>query len=306
MIEHLADPSTGISTSRPDHDIRLIVNADDFGISEPINNGIVEAHRTGIVTATSLMAVGRAFDQAIAWCRAVPTLDVGVHLTLVAEKPLLHKRTSLSGDDGYFPANIGLLLKRLLEGRIRLADIKAEWAAQIQRILDRGIRITHLDSHQHVHALPGVARLTLDLAHHYRIPFVRIAYEDILPDRPLNLHALSRVMGAVILRASCMTSGLMGGRARKFRSSRFLGFQEGGNLNLARLKRRLRSLRPGGVYELMCHPGFTPGEPDVAAWNYRHEMELSALSSPAIQSEIARHGIQLCSFADLVEPLPKQ
>ena len=67
--------------------IRLIVNADDFGISERINEGIVLAHRLGIVTGTSLMAVGRAFEQAVKWCRAFPSLDVGVHLTLVAESP---------------------------------------------------------------------------------------------------------------------------------------------------------------------------------------------------------------------------
>ena len=279
--------------------IRLVVNADDFGISSRINEGILLAHQAGIVTATSLMAVGRAFEQAVQCCRAVPALDVGVHLTLVAERPLLPHRSSLTGDDGRFPASAGAFLRRWLTGRIRRADVQAEWSAQIERALDHGIQVTHLDSHQHVHILPGLADLSLQLAARYNIPFVRVPVEDLREDRWPSLHGINRMLGATALRASWTLARLAGARAVKHRPLRFLGFQAGGRLDDLCLQRLLRALRPGRAYELMCHPGLTPDEPDVKRWQYNHEKELQALTSPAIRSEIAARGIELCNFKDL-------
>ncbi|MFH0725361.1 MAG: ChbG/HpnK family deacetylase [Pseudomonadota bacterium] len=278
---------------------RLVVNADDFGISQSINDGIARAHREGIVTATSLMAGGRAFDHAVAWCRSLPTLDVGAHLTLVAEKPLLKKKSTLTGADGRLPPSIRVLLGRLWGGRISRADIQAEWSAQIERILASGIRVTHLDSHQHLHALPGIGRLTLNLARDYHIPFVRVPIEDRMAPRSLTRQSLFRSAEAMVLRGSCLFSGLNRRSAGEFPPPQSLGFQEGGSLDLARLQRLLRSLRPGRVYELMCHPGLTPVEPEVKRWRYHHREELGALSSPVIRAEIAARNIRLCTFAEL-------
>jgi len=294
-----ANPAGGMAGPGHLSTIRLIVNADDFGISERVNAGIVMAHRAGIVTATSLMAAGRAFEQAVQWCRMLPSLDVGVHLTLVAEKPLRPKGSSLTGSDGRFPISIGAFLQRCLAGRIRLSDVQAELSAQIERVLDQGIRPTHLDSHQHVHALPVISALTQRLAARYGIPFVRVPVEDGRTGRPQNLHGISRMLGSMFLKASWAAARLGGAGGRKAPPLRFLGFQEGGRLDHERLQRLLRSLRPGRVYELMCHPGFTPDEPDVKRWNYRHEIELQALTSRLIRSEITARGIQLCSFKDL-------
>jgi len=279
---------------------RLVVNADDFGISERINAGILQAHREGIVTATSLMAVGRAFEHAVHLSRTVPALDVGVHLALVAEAPLLRCNSSLSGTDGRFPASASALACRWLTGGIRKADVRAEWSAQIERILEHGIRVTHLDSHQHVHVLPGLYGLVLDLAARYDIAFVRVPVENIRADGPPSLHGMARVMGSTILRLLWMIGRRRGAGPAKRRSLRFLGFQDGGRLDPVRLRCLLDRLRPGGVYELMCHPGFTPDEPDVQSWAYRHEVELRALTSPSIRSEIAARGIRLCNFKDLM------
>ncbi|MDO8941734.1 MAG: ChbG/HpnK family deacetylase, partial [Desulfobacterales bacterium] len=280
--------------------IRLVVNADDFGLSTRINEGILLAHRAGIVTATSLMAVGRAFEQAVQCCRTVPALDVGVHLTLVAERPLLPHRSSLTGDDGRFPASAGAFLQHWLTGSIRRADVQAEWSAQIERVLDHGIRVTHLDSHQHVHILPGLADLSLRLAARYNIPFVRVPVEELRGDRWPSLHVIKRMFGATVLRAFWTLARLTGAKDAKYRPLRFLGFQDGGRLDDLRLRRLLRALRPGRAYELMCHPGLTPDEPDVQRWQYGHEKELQALTSPSIRSEIAARGIQLCNFKDLM------
>jgi predicted glycoside hydrolase/deacetylase ChbG (UPF0249 family) len=279
--------------------IRLIVNADDLGVSERVNEGIVLAHRSGIVTAASLMAAGRAFGHAVQCCRRVPELDVGVHLTLVAENPLLQRMSSLTGDDGRLAPSVGVFLQRCLAGAIRMADIQAELSAQIERVLDHGLRPTHLDSHQHVHALPRIAQLALRLSDRYRIPFVRVPVEEPRIDRPLGRHALFRCAGAMALRTSWTMARLSGARTAERRRLKFLGFTEGGRLTQTRLHRLLRTLRPGPTYELMCHPGFAPDEPDVQSWNYDHEQELRALTSAAIRSEIAARGIHLTNFKSL-------
>jgi len=280
----------------------LIVNADDFGISKAVNDGIAEAHCKGIVTATSLMATGRAFDHAVALCRTFPGLDVGIHLTLVAEKALLGQNSSLAGKDGRFPDDFHKFLKRFFCRRIRLSDIRAEWEAQIRRILDCGLRVTHMDSHQHLHALPGILRLTVDLARQYQIPFVRIPLEDRLLIRPVTAHGLVRMAGAMALGASFRLAR-MHGQAAGFPSPRFLGFHEGGRLNPENLEGILEALKPGRVYELMCHPGFTPEEPGIRSWNYGHHTEFKTLTSPEVRSLITARRIRLCSFADLSDGL---
>jgi len=276
---------------------RLVVNADDFGLTPRINEGILHAHRQGIVTSTSLMAVGRAFEHAVHCCRTTPALDVGVHLTVVAERPLLAK-TSLSTQDGQFPASAGAFLRRWFRGGIRRADLEAEWSAQIEHVLAQGIRVTHLDSHQHLHILPGLADLSRRLAARYHIPFIRLPMENPWrwewPDR----HAFNRMCGAAVL-GGCGLLAHLTARQPTPRSLRFLGFHDGGRLDCPRLARLLRSLRPGQSYELMCHPGLSPDEPDVRDWGYQHETEMLALTDPAILSEITNRDIQLCSFAGL-------
>ncbi len=135
----MSDAPSPSAPAPPRRPVRLVVNADDFGVSERVNSGIVHAHREGVVTATSLMAVGRAFEHAVRLARAVPDLDVGVHLTLVAERPLRPEGRSLTGTDGRFPPGAGAFTLGWLTGRIRRADVEAEWSAQIERVLASGI-----------------------------------------------------------------------------------------------------------------------------------------------------------------------
>ncbi len=281
--------------------IRLVVNADDFGILTGINDGIVRAHLEGIVTSTSLMAVGEAFTHAVECCLAVPTLDVGVHLTLVAEKPLLPGQSSLTESDGRFPAGAGALMQRWLLGGIRMAEVQAEWSAQIERVLDHGIRVTHLDSHQHVHALPWLADVSRQLAARYHIPFLRVPIERPRLAWLASRHGTKRVLGALALRVCGVLAGLTKNGAGSSQPLRFLGFQDGGRLDDRRLQFLLGHLRPGWAYELMCHPGLRPEATGVQNWEYHHEVELNALTRPGIRAEIAARNISLCSFADLAK-----
>jgi predicted glycoside hydrolase/deacetylase ChbG (UPF0249 family) len=280
-----------------------VVNADDFGVSERVNAGIVGAHREGIVTATSLMAVGRAFEHAVGLLQGAPSLDVGVHLTLVAERPLRQAHSTLAGPDGRLPPGAGAFAQRWLSGRIRRADVEAEWSAQIERVLESGIRPSHLDSHQHVHVLPGLLDLARELAGRHGIRFVRLPVEGRRLDRPVTLHGLTRLLGAGAIGAFAALSALRRPGPPGLPPPRFLGFHDGGRLDETRLRRLLAGLRPGGVYELMCHPGLTPEEEELQRWGYGHEMELQALTSPAVRADLERRGITLCTFKDLTSSI---
>ena len=155
--------------------LRLIVHADDFGMSEAVNLGILEAHERGIVTSTSIMATAPAFEHAVAVAKSRPSLDVGVHLTLTEQRPLIGAEAgaSLVGPDGRFAPHLVQFAVRYLRGKVSLAEVRAELDAQIRRVRDAGIAVSHLDGHQHVHVLPGIAAIVADLAAAHGITAVR-------------------------------------------------------------------------------------------------------------------------------------
>ena len=126
--------------------LKLIVNADDFGISDAVNRGIVEAFDGGIVTSTSLMATGDAFEHAVELARGRPGLAVGVHLVLTEHRPLIgaSAAASLVGRDGAFAPHLAQLLRKRLRGGVSLDEVRLELDAQIRRVREAGISISHV------------------------------------------------------------------------------------------------------------------------------------------------------------------
>jgi predicted glycoside hydrolase/deacetylase ChbG (UPF0249 family) len=174
-------PSTGCAPlGRASKIRRLIVNADDLGLSPAVNRGIIELQAAGIVTSASLLmnlpATADALDRT-----ADGRLDVGVHLNLTVGRPLSGPAPGLVGRDGRL-APLPVVVRRLLRGELRLATVEREWAAQIEALLATGRRAAHLDSHQHLHALPGLLGLAGRLARRYDIGALR------LPGHGLVLH----------------------------------------------------------------------------------------------------------------------
>lgn len=274
---------------------KLIVSADDFGLSCRVNAGIVDAHRNGIVTSTTLMATGGAFEDAVRLCGENPELDVGVHLTLVGERSVLPRERipSLVDESGRLPADVFAFARDYVRGRIRLADIRAELNAQFERVRSAGVNLTHADSHQHVHMLGGILETTAELCVAHGVRHLRRAAEHVgrqlmcgkpMPQRLVQLGAVRMVA------------------LRRWPDSvrctdRFYGFYSGGRLDESHLAAVIRSMRPGIVAELMCHPGHY--EPDYAAWRYEWETELAALKSPRIKSLLEERGVSLARFRDL-------
>ncbi|MCC6202524.1 MAG: ChbG/HpnK family deacetylase [Gammaproteobacteria bacterium] len=268
--------------------LELIVNADDFGLTAAVNRGIIEAHRNGIVTSASLLATGAAFEDAVQLARATPTLAIGVHLALCGQRPLsaADQGSSLVTTGGELPGDVFRLAARLLRRRVAASEIERELDAQVQRVRDSGLAIGHLDGHQHVHVLPGVAAIVARLARAYGIAKVRYPAE---PLRGFALRHPRRLAEQLALRAASAAVPLRGLR----RADSLAGFPFAGRLDEANLLTLLRRLPGQGRVELMCHPGHDDPASPYRAWRYRWRQELEALCSERVRVWLDGHGVRL-------------
>ena len=239
---------------------RLIVNADDFGFNRDVNAGIVEAHRQGILTATTLMANGNAFDDAVALARENPSLDVGCHLSLV-------QGCSVVDPSRRLPPTIAAFLRALIR---RELNVYKEGYAQLSKLHAAGIRPTHIDTHKHTHLLPPVLDAVIKLANEFEIPWIRRRF--ITPS---------------------VTNGLRGLKT----TDHFIGFLLTGKLNTENLARTLSKL-PEGLTEFMCHPGKMGPELQASRTRLKEsrEIELAALLSPKVRQAIEQRGIELVNY----------
>lgn len=276
---------------------RLIVHADDFGLSRSVNEGILEAHCRGILTSASIMASGEAFDHAIQLVRATPTLDVGVHLTLTEERPVLGRADipTLLNEQGLFHANPGVFMQRYLSHRISLDDVQCEFDAQIGRVVEQGIRISHLDGHQHLHMVPGIRRVVGELAKKYAIPAIRFPRERLQGYMFRDVENWSRLVQQCVLNWVCSIAVIPGA----MQPDHFVGFAFGGRLTKTNLFTVLQHLPETGTCELMCHPGHSDPQSPRVHWGYRWQEELEALTDPEIRQFIESKGIRLVSYGAL-------
>src|SRR5271154_5496733 len=160
---------------------RLIINADDFGLTPGINRAIEELHQAGALTSATLMAGGHAFDHAITIARANPSRGVGCHIVLTDGVPVSPPQNipTLLGPDGKtFRTSLVDFLQALLRGKISEDDIRREALAQIQKLQRAGIHITHIDTHKHTHLFPAVTRPLLQIAEQYSIAAIRHPFEQ--------------------------------------------------------------------------------------------------------------------------------
>jgi chitin disaccharide deacetylase len=272
----------------------LVVNADDYGLTEGVSRAILRAHREGIVTSTSVLTVAPAFASTACWLGDRPDLGLGLHLAAVGEDPpLLSAREipTLVDDRGHLDLSWRRFLPRAAAGRVDLAELSAEFEAQYQAFTDAGLAATHLDTHQHLHLWPPIGRLVLELATRWGIGAARAP--------------MSSGRGP--------TGLVVGGLGRRFRrrarsagirvTDRFAGFDEGGSLALPVLLETIEGLAAGGgpSAELGLHPG-EHGDADLARyrWGYHWGDELDAVCAPAARAAVDRSGFRLGTYADLV------
>jgi predicted glycoside hydrolase/deacetylase ChbG (UPF0249 family) len=266
----------------------LVVNADDFGFTPDVNQGIVEAHRRGILTAATLMANGDAFEDAVQLGRETPSLDIGCHLVLVGGVSLVSGKP--------YPLTVGALLRALVSRDIRPYE---ELRAQVRRICDAGISPTHLDTHKHTHLAPPVLDAVARIGAEFGIPWVRRPF-----DFPMNagqggvpwlkrftsdsLGLLRRRFHRVLDRHGCKTT------------DHFAGFQITGRFRAAEVVALLDAI-PAGTTEFMCHPGRCGEALRAARTRLKdsRERELEALVAPETRDAIERNGIKLARYREL-------
>jgi len=245
-----------------------------------VNSGIVEAHRGGILTATTLMATGAAFDDAAGLARENPSLDVGCHLVLVGGSP--------------FPPTVSSLIQALLLKRIHVYD---ELRAQVEKILNAGIVPTHLDTHKHTHLLPPVLDAVARLGQEYKIPWVRRPFDFPMHASgvPWTRRVVTRGLGSLRGRFQRVLT------AHGCRSTdHFAGFQITGHYDAAELAALIAKL-PEGSTEFMCHPGHCTEELSAARTRLKESRaeELNALTSLVVKNVLRSSGVELVSYRQL-------
>jgi hopanoid biosynthesis associated protein HpnK len=286
---------------------RLIINADDFGLTSGVNRAILEAHGHGVVTSATLMANASAFSEAVQMAQSAPGLGVGCHVVLVDGAPVSNASQVSSLVRGHsqngarFRDGLGYFVVRAFSGRLEPAQIEAEVAAQIGKIQATGITVSHLDTHKHTHMLPQVLRPLLRAAQACGVKALR---------NPFEVIQITQLAARPILWKRWLEVGVLRGLAGKFRQAAkeagmhtpdgTLGIVATGALD-ERLFHALVERLPEGTWEFVCHPGYN----DAALQGVRTRLkesrmrELQLLTSPAIRGLLADGGIELISYREV-------
>jgi chitin disaccharide deacetylase len=293
---------------------RLIVNADDFGFTSGVNRAIVEAHTRGIVTSSTLMANGPAFEEAVKLAKTVPRLSVGCHVVLIDGQPLLDSEklpslTTAQNGGNRFRDSLKAFAARALSGRLDSDEIEAEVTTQIRKIQSTGISVSHIDTHKHTHLFPAVLRPLLRAARACGVHVVRNPFG---PRRPLR-------SGELLARPNLWTRyaevRILRALAGKFRRT---AKQEGfvtpdGTIGVIvtgaldeRLFRHITAIIPEGTWEFVSHPGYNDEDLQRANTRLRssRETELRVLTMPEVRELVLNSGIELISYRDLLLQKP--
>jgi len=289
---------------------RLIVNADDFGFTAGVNRGIFEAHSRGIVTSSTLMANGCAFEDAVGLAKSVPRLSVGCHIVLIDGEPVLDAAvlpsiTSARSGGARFRDGIKSFAARALTGRIDPGEIEAEASAQIRKLEAAGIPVSHVDTHKHTHLFPAVLRPLLRAARACGVHAVRNPFG---PRQPLKSSDLltrpnlwARYAEVRILRTLAAKFRDTARRDGMITPDGTLGIVVTGALD-EKLFRAIGEIIPEGTWEFVCHPGYNDDDLKRATTRLRQsrETELSVLTTPEARELLSHQGIELISYLDLI------
>jgi chitin disaccharide deacetylase len=285
----------------------LILNADDFGLTPGVNEGIIRAHLEGILTSATLMANRLAFDDAVERARATPTLGVGCHLVLVGGPAIapVEKAGSLVDAEGRLPPTLANFMTRVSCGMIRRTHIERELHAQIAKIRAAGIEPTHLDTHKHTHVHPRVMEALGKVAHETGISRVRNPFESIHDSwrttRGLNGGFRRQLISAAAARTVTPFFHSISRKYALLSPGRFLGVALTGQTTSSALREMFASLEDGRT-EIMLHPGIC--DADLAQTGSRlqaqRQNELTALLDQELKGVLAQRDIRLISFRELI------
>jgi len=286
---------------------RLIVNADDFGYTSGVNRAIVEAHTQGIVTSSTLMANGAAFGEAVALAQKAHRLSVGCHVVLIDGEPVTEaSRLPTLAKSQRFRDGLKTFAVRSIAGRMSAAEIVEEATAQISKIQDNGIKISHFDTHKHTHLFPNILRPLLRAAAACGVRAVRNPFGPRLPLRSSHLlrhpNLWTRFAEVRILRGFAGRFREAVQRAGFVTPDGTLGIEVTGTLDET-LFHAIAENIPEGTWEFVCHPGYNDADLQASKTRLREsrETELRVLTLPGARQALSRKGIELISYRELVE-----
>jgi hopanoid biosynthesis associated protein HpnK len=281
---------------------RLIINADDFGLTSGVNRGILESHHKGVVTSSTLMACGAQFDQAAALAAHAPRLSIGCHVVLVDGSPQLSgdqvSSLTASGSVARFRESLISFAGLAVAGRLDQEQIENEVTAQIRKLQASGITVSHLDSHKHTHMFPVVLKAMLRAAKNCGVRAIRNPFEPLVFakigswKRQFQLKILQRYRAT--FRQELAETGMV-------TPDGCIGIAATGGLTLATFQSLIKNL-PEGTWELVSHPGYIDVELGEIKTRLRtsREKELVILTSEAAKESLDRAQIELISYHDLV------
>jgi predicted glycoside hydrolase/deacetylase ChbG (UPF0249 family) len=284
---------------------RLIVNADDFGLTHGVNRAIFACHERGIVSSATLMATGARFDEAVALAARMPRLSVGCHIVLVDGKPLLPPskvRSLLAPGTDRFYHSIGEILWAVARGRFRAEEVEAEAWAQFARLQRENLDVSHFDAHKHVHMFPSILKPLLRAASAHSITAVRNPFEvpGVVTFREArsNKNLFIRKTETTLLRTMLHRRWLKTVHAAGFATTDgSLGVATTGALNGTSLRAMLKQM-PQGTWELVCHPGYNDLELAAVRTKLREsrEVEMTALLGITVDELLEQYGAELVPF----------
>jgi hopanoid biosynthesis associated protein HpnK len=284
---------------------QLILNADDFGLTRGVNEGIVRAHQEGILTSATLMATGREFEDAVSRAKTAPSLGVGCHLVLVGGTAVSppDEIPSLVTADGKFFVSLPQFVAKVSSGKVRSRDIERELTAQIQKIRSAGIEPTHVDTHKHTHAHPAVMKALGKVARERGVTRVRQPAEDLVDSwgtQGPGKRSLSTFAAAAAVRAVTPWFRSLARRYGLRTPDHFLGLAMTGRLSAAVLCRLIDSL-PDGTTEIMLHPGVCDRDLQNTGsrLQQQRQLEMEALLASETREAVKRSGARLITYREI-------
>ncbi|MDE2008561.1 MAG: ChbG/HpnK family deacetylase [Candidatus Omnitrophica bacterium] len=287
---------------------KLIINADDFGLSRGINKGIIELFNSGVLTSASLMVNMPGFEDAVRSIRDNPGLGVGLHINVLRGRPVspVEGVGSLC-EGGFFHGNVNRLAALCYTGKRCLEEFAVECRAQIEKALSRGVRITHLDSEKHVHILSPLFKVLLTIAGEYGILKIRSINEIPYLGQRAGLGRVFKKQSYTALLLSCcsMINRRMLETYHVKSPDYFYGASVTGRMTLEGCIRVLSGLKKGTT-ELMCHPGYIDEEWQDPVLNRQkyyinaaRQREMEVLRCLGARGVFKQYGISLSSYGQL-------
>jgi hopanoid biosynthesis associated protein HpnK len=279
---------------------KIIINADDFGLCDGVNRAVVQAHTQGILTSATIMANMPAALRAVELARQIPTLGVGVHLNLfggkpVSKDPCVARLLNTDGEFAYSPSRLSFL--SVVSRKIRNA-IATELAAQIQWVINNGLKPTHLDSHKHIHNFPTIFPVVCELAKNFRIAAIRWPFEPKeVSHKPWPPPGEGGRKRAAIIRVMAKINRRQ--NPAFFKTQAVLGIAHTGRINVDFLKAAIINSR-AETTEIITHPGFINGlDPTKTRLVQQRKMELDALCDKKIKEYFKEAAVKLVHYGQI-------